>query len=211
MKLSSITAESLVRIIRKRNLRYGIGAIFFVLLSCLLLMVACDMIRNQSYGYGLLGILVSVICIDQSFTAAVTRLSVVSDTDHCRFFRKFGSPEQIAAQMTDEAERILFQHKSIILTQSYIINTNDLETFLPYDQIRLLYRETHRTNGVADGTYLVLHDAFNDIHKYAFPIGKKKAAIQNEAASLIIERAPNVLIGYTNDNLQQVEANKQTL
>ena len=140
--------------------------------------------------------------MSKAFGNAVRTLS---DIRRARVFLKYGGPDALAMRISEGVPQM--QIGSTFVTDTYIMQTGNFETFVAFEEILLLYRHEHSTNGVKDGIALMVHDAFGDKFKYPFKLGKRHADEMQDAVQIIMQRAERAAMGYTPENLAYANMN----
>ena len=171
---TDLTGADLIRCIRQYNQRKRLLLVLLILCTAAgLTGVFIWILRMHEFFYG--GVLAFIcLCV---FYAAITVIAKVNrllaDTERCPLFRKFGTPEAIAARIASECSEPLLDSKGTLICNSFIMKHGNFESFIPFEQALHVYRREHRTNGIQDGVYLVVTDAFGDKQEYSFRFGKK--------------------------------------
>ena len=70
------------------------------------------------------------------------REEIRSGAEH-PLFQRYGSPDEIAAVLSDPSNEQVLDSRKIILTQSYLINRNDFLSYLPLKRIRSMFITHH--------------------------------------------------------------------
>ena len=209
---ASITGADIVKKIRKKNTGRIIGySILIVVIFAFLVGIGIMLREKGNYFVGIFGILLCALFLGFAISSLVSAAKTLRDVPGCRVFRKFGSPDAIAMQIAEHGPYPLMPGKGVLITDRFIMKENDFETFVPYEDILLLYRKEHRTNGVLDSIFLVLQDKYGDKFEYPFKLGKKHADEMNTVAQEIAKNAPHCVFGYTKENMQYAEQNKEKL
>lgn len=201
-----LTGGDIVKSVRRHNTWILISRGFLIVFIAVMLIVGMRYLwKGGHYIYLVLAILVALllfyVCIEAVGKAAAT----LKNVSRARVFRKYGSPDSIAMRIS-EGEPLLESNKTL-LTDSFIMKHGDFETFIPFEDILLIYRKTHSTNGVQDGVYLVVHDAYGDSFDYPFKLGKKHESEMEDAFAVIMQRADRARVGYLKENLDYAKQN----
>ncbi len=210
---SALTGSDIVRAVRKKHIKYLIYSIFGIIAGfALLIAVSIYLHRSsESVVYMILGVLMSACIIGFSCYMLGKSFLTLRDILHIPLFRKYGSADSIAMQISEHFPAAILESNKVLITDSFIMKHGDYETYIPYEDVLLLYRKEHRTNGVLDSIFLVVYDAYGDNVEYPFKLGKKHADDMDAAAKAIASRAPNCRFGYTKENLAYVQSNKKPL
>ncbi|MCQ2417891.1 MAG: hypothetical protein MJ071_08810 [Oscillospiraceae bacterium] len=162
----------------------------------------------QEHEYFTSIIILAVLLVGFSVLGKTLQKSrqTIADIDNIRLFRKYGSAETIAARIAQGCESPLMNTGRSFVGSTFIMQHDNFESYIPFEEILLLYRKVHRTNGVTDGVYLEVHDTYGDHFQYPFRIGKKHEAEMEKVVNKILEQAPNCRVGYTKENLEYAKA-----
>lgn len=211
--LENLTGETLRQHIYIVN-RNRAGAMAVCALLCLIAIVFVAAI----YSSGEMDTGTLVICLIIIGGLAVASLfgfrtffTVARDPENAKLFRKFGSPEEIAAQIAAGVGSCLVDTKRVYVTDKFIMQKKSLESFMPYSHVVLAYKKEHSTNGIKDGVFLTVHDVYGDSIDYPFPLSRKKAEEMDRTAAVIGGAAPMCRFGYTGENLKYAKSVKRPI
>ena len=208
---SALSGTQMVKQIRGKNVRRLLLNSLGIVLAVGMLFFAFYEFRGGHWFYGIMGLAVGIIIFwlfVQNISAACATLKNVAE---CRVFRKYGSPDELAQRISEGSLSRLLESNKALVTDSFIMKHKDYETYVPFQSVLLLYRKEHRTNGVLDGIYLVVHDAYGDSFDYPFKLGSKHEDEMQLAANAIAQSAPNCRLGYTKENLDYVNQNARKI
>ena len=205
----ALSGQDVIKKVRNTHIKYLIFCALGVLLAVVMLIAAGSMIRNGEGGilvmvFGVLVMLCSIYFAGRSF-------KTLGNIENCRLFRKYGTPDEIAQRISEGSLNTILDSKGSLCTDTFIMKHSDFESFVPFSEILLLYRKEHRTNGILDSIFLVVHDRYGDKFEYPFKLGKKHAGDMNEVANAIIKSAPDCRVGYTTENLQYAKQNARQI
>ena len=203
---SIVTGAQIVSSIRRHNIWIAVSRGFLILFVAALLVFGLWYgWKERSWFMLIIGVLICAFVfylLIESFGSAVRTLS---DIRRARVFLKYGGPDALAMRISEGVPQM--QIGSTFVTDTYIMQTGNFETFVAFEEILLLYRHEHSTNGVKDGIALMVHDAFGDKFKYPFKLGKRHADEMQDAVQIIMQRADRAALGYTNANLEYAKIN----
>lgn len=201
-----LTGNDIVKAVRRHNLWMLLSRGFLILFIAVILTVGMRYLwKSGHYIYLVLAILVALLLFYMCIEAVGKAAATLKNVSRARVFRKYGSPDSIAMRIS-EGEPLLESNKTL-LTDSFIMKHGDFESFIPFEDILLIYRKTHATNGVQDGVYLVVHDAYGDSFDYPFKLGKKHESEMENAFAVIMQRADRARVGYLKENLEYAKQN----
>lgn len=208
---TALSGTDMISGIRKKN----IGSLFLCLLGILLavgiLYFAGYQFRESAYFYGLMSLALGIGIVIAAIAGAISAFRTLGNITNCRVFRKYGTPDELAGCISEGSTQTILDSKQALITESFIMKHGDFESFVPFSEILLLYRKEHRTNGILDSIFLVVHDRYGDKYEYPFKLGKKHAGEMDMVANVIAQQAPDCRFGYTPQNLQYVKQNAQKL
>lgn len=201
-----LTGNDIVKAVRRHNLWMLLSRGFLILFIAVILTVGMRYLwKSGHYIYLVLAILVALLLFYMCIEAVGKAAATLKNVSRARVFRKYGSADSIAMRIS-EGEPLLESNKTL-LTDSFIMKHGDFESFIPFEDILLIYRKTHATNGVQDGVYLVVHDAYGDSFDYPFKLGKKHESEMENAFAVIMQRADRARVGYLKENLEYAKQN----
>ena len=204
-----LSGDDVVKKIRNTHIKYLFFCLAGAVLAVVMLIAAGHLIRDGEGGilvmlFGILVMLCAVYFASRS-------IKTLGNVENCRVFRKYGTPEQIAQRISEGTLSTILDSKGSLCTETFIMKHSDFESFVPYEDILLLYRKEHRTNGILDSIFLVVHDRYGDKFEYPFKLGKKHAGEMDMVANAIGQHAPDCRFGYTQDNLSYAKQNAKPL
>ena len=201
-----LTGNDIVKAVRRHNLWMLLSRGFLILFIAVILTVGMRYLwKSGHYIYLVLAVLVALLLFYMCIEAVGKAAATLKNVSRARVFRKYGSPDSIAMRIS-EGEPLLESNKTL-LTDSFIMKHGDFESFIPFEDILLIYRKTHATNGVQDGVYLVVHDAYGDSFDYPFKLGKKDESEMENAFAVIMQRADRARVGDLKENLEYAKQN----
>lgn len=205
--LSNLTGDQIIRAVRGKNVKSIVGYCFILLLGVPFLWFAVHQLRdNHDYFWAIASLALGVLFVWMGVKEIGKRMETLRNVRGCKLFRKYGDADTLASVISEGCLSRLVENKQVYVTESFLMRVDNFESFIPYESILLLYKKEHRTNGILDGIFLVAHDAYGDSYEYPFKLGKKYAGDFELAAGEIVKRAPQVRIGYTQENLAYVKA-----
>ncbi|MBR6420962.1 MAG: hypothetical protein IKS42_11560 [Oscillospiraceae bacterium] len=206
----AITGEQILKKIRGKNIIYVVLGGIACLAGIGLLILAGTMLHNDDDTFAAAGFvgLAFIVC---GLFGVIKGAKVLKNVENLRIFRKFGSPDELAARISEGCAASFYETSKTLVTESFIMKQGDFESYKPFEDIILIYKKEHRVNGIKDSESLVAYDKFGDSAEYPFKLGRKYAGKMEETANLIAKRAPECLIGYTDDNLSYVKTHAQQL
>ena len=211
MDYRTLDGKKLTAQVRRKNRSRVSWNIFYIF--CLIAVMAAILIYNvlENHEY-LMTIVVLLLCsfgIWALVSSIIKAVGVLRDVPNSRVFRKYGTPDEIAARIAEESGEPILRCRQTLLTRSFIMRTDEPQSYIPLEKAALIYRKEHRTNGIKDSVSLVVHDWYGDQFEYPFKLGKKHAAEMDLAANTIINAASACRVGYTPENLSYIRTNTQ--
>lgn len=209
---SNLTGDEVVRSVRKKNQQKRLLCVLAVLLAAAgMVGIFIWIIRMHEFVYGILLLLLCVCVIVASFTGIANAGKVLANVEGCRLFRKYGTPETIAARVAAESSNPMLDCKGTLICNSFIMKHGDFESFIPFDKALHIYRREHRTNGIQDGVYLVVSDLYGDKQEYSFKFGRKGKTMMAEIMDHIMQQAPQCAAGYSREAIDYAKQHVQKL
>lgn len=206
---SALSGEQIVSSIRKKSRHAFVMYVLAIPVLCLFLVAAVIGVlkeRDQVLIF-LFGIVIIVVFMYAAFSAIGKARKKLADAENCALFRKFGSPDRIAARIAEESAAPLLDSRGTIVCRSFIMKHGDFESYIPFDQTLLVYRQEHSTNGIKDAVFLVLHDAYCNSVSYQFKMGKKGKEQMQEIMKHISQQNAQCAFGYSQQNLSYARQN----
>ena len=112
----------------------------------------------------------------------------------------------------DSDDTVTIEKAGILLTPHLLVSVKGRVKTIPYEEIAWLYVTNHRTNFIPDYDYLNIHTV-NDRHitcGNSSVVGKKNREmtenIHKQIIFHVVERNPEVLLGYSSENLTAYNA-----
>ena len=209
---ASLTGEDVVRCVRKKNQQKRLLCMLGILLAAAgIVGVFLWILRMHEFFYGILLLLLLCFVVYALFTGISNAGKVLKNVERSRLFRKFGTPEAIAARVAAECGEPLLDSKGTLICNSFIMKHGDFESFIPFEKALHVYRREHRTNGIQDGVYLVVCDVYGDKQDYSFKFGKKGKLQMQEIIEHILQQAPDCAAGYSKEAIAYAKQKVQKL
>ncbi|MBR4200031.1 MAG: hypothetical protein IKQ91_01985 [Oscillospiraceae bacterium] len=199
---SNITGEQIVSGVRKYNQRIRILCILGIIVCCFGLIAAFKfLIPSGHYVYTGFAVVLIVICFYALFDGISKAGKTIAAGENAAIFRKFGTPETLAARIAAESGEPLLDSKGSLICDSFIMKHGNFESYIPYDKALLIYRREHSTNGIKDSVSLVVHDAYGDSVQYPFKMGRRGQEQMQEIMMHISQKNEKCAVGYSPQNL----------
>lgn len=210
-RYTALTGADIVKKVRSQNIGAVVGGVFGILLAVGCVIFGITQLMAGEIFFGIAGIVVGPIILWVVISMMSKALAVLKNVEESRLFRKYGTPDELAARIAEGSMQPLLESSQALVADSFIMKHGYYESFVPFSDILLLYRKEQRTNGVLTGIYLVVHDSYGDSFEYPFKMGKKHEGDMNLVADEIAKNAPNCRFGYTKDNLDYVKQNARKI
>jgi hypothetical protein len=203
---AGLTGGDIVTSVRRHNTWVLISRAFLIVFIAVMLVAGTRYFwRNGHWLYLVLGIALALLLFYLCIEAVGKAAGTLKNVARARVFRKFGSPDALAMRISEGVP--LLESSKTLLTDSFIMKHGDFESFVPFEDILLIYRKTHSTNGVQDGVFLTVYDAYGDCFDYPFRLGKKHESEMENAFAVIMQRADRARVGYDKANLEYAKQN----
>lgn len=209
---SALTGDMMLNGIRKTH-RFRVAADVFAILFAAAFLIGCVIMLMNNRGdvfrivMGVIGIALCVLGVWVLFGQIGKHVETIAAPEKSRLFRKYGSPESIAARIAAESGEPVIAEKSTLLCRSFIMIRGDFESFVPLDKMLHIYRKESSTNGIKHSVYLVGQDIYGDKFEYPFRLGKTHKQIMGNAMEEISRQSPQCAVGYTPQNLAYAKQN----
>ena len=209
---SELTGDQVVAGVRRYNQRNRLLCILGILVCCAFLVAIIKfMFPGGHYVYGILGVILILLCFYGLFEGISRTTKTIAAGENAAIFRKYGTPETIAARIALESAEPLLDSKGSLVCDSFIMKHGNFESFIPFEKALLIYRREHRTNGIKDSVSLVVHDAFGDSVQYPFKMGRRGQEQMQEIMMHISQKNENCAVGYSPQNLNYAKQNATPL
>ena len=213
---NALTGETVLSGIRKTH-RFRIAADVFAILFAAGFIIGCVIMLMNNHGdvfrivMGVIGIALCILVVWVIFGQIGKHIETIAAPEKCRLFRKYGSPESIAARIAAESSEPVIAEKKTLLCRSFILIRDDFESFIPLDKMLHIYRKESSTNGIKHSVYLVGQDIYGDKFEYPFKLGKTHKQIMVNAMEEISRQSPQCAVGYSPQNLAYAKQNIKPL
>lgn len=134
---------------------------------------------------------------------AVLLLSAGIELHHYNTFQKSLSDTDLAAINGETESPMTVYHKAVrtYLTPHYILSYGNTPVFVRYADILWAYKHVQKTNGVTTLTNITIVTSDHKSQTVADKVGGDNCeAIFNNILATIMDRNPNTLIGYSDEN-----------
>lgn len=211
--LENLTGETLVQHIRKtnRNKAAAMGFADAAFAAAAVLITAVRMDGDMDTGTYVVALIILGGLMVYMTVCCWRFARVARDPERAKLFRKYGTPDDIAAQIAAGMGRCIVNTRKAYVTDTFIMHKSNIESFIPYSHAVLAYKKEHSTNGIKDGVFLTVHDVYGDSFDYPFPLSKKKAEEMDRTAAAIAAGAPMCRFGYTGENLSYAKSVKREI
>ena len=136
-----LTGNDIVKAVRRHNLWMLLSRGFLILFIAVILTVGMRYLwKSGHYIYLVLAVLVALLLFYMCIEAVGKAAATLKNVSRARVFRKYGAPDSIAMRIS-EGEPLLESNKTL-LTDSFIMKHGDFESFIPFEDILLIYRKT---------------------------------------------------------------------
>ena len=208
MQLQTITASELVSEIRKKLSRQRTTALVVMLIGIAMIVFLCvtmelnlALVGSAIIGGFLVLIPVIEILVNNS------RIKKV-DNGTAKVFQRYGTPEELSYLLRTSGDHVLYQSKNFLLTNTFIMNPNDLESIIPLSDIQLAYVYSNSTNFIPTEQGMKVHDIYNYQMQYQFKIGKRGKETIVGILNLMKQAAPWIICGYSPQNVGYAAGNR---
>lgn len=120
-------------------------------------------------------------------------------------FKKYGSPNQIANILEEIEGSIIYQDKSITISNDYICDLSNYDSIVKCEDVLGIHKLVHKTNFVTDYYQIVLTDKYGQEVSYKYKCRDEDKV--NNLLQIIAERCPNAEWGYTEKQREYIREN----
>ena len=98
-----------------------------------------------------------------------------------------------------------YNYAKVYLTDNYIVSISLPFCVIKYADILWMYKHVQRTNGIKTNESIILKDMFNKSYSIASMSLSTKAKTEQfeEIMNTISQKNPNILVGYTKENINE--------
>jgi len=154
------------------------------------------------------GLIFAAVLVAISLIVFLVFRKRASNVEDLALFKRYGSPEEIAAHLRQGSDRVIYQTNTFLMTDSFFMNPSNLETFIPFSDIQLAYLYKQSTNFIPTEQGLALHDIYNNQVRFSFHVGKKGRTEIEMIMVRLKMAAPWIALGYSTQNTRAAAANK---
>lgn len=209
---SNLTGEQVVAAVRKYNQRNRILCVLGMIAACAaLIAIFIFLVPSGHYVYTIFGVLFVIMVFYVLFDQISKAGKTIAAGENAAVFRKFGTPETIAARIAAESGEPLLDSRGSLVCNSFIMKHGNFESYIPFEKALLIYRREHSTNGIKDSVSLVVHDAYGESVQYPFKMGKKAQEQMQEIMRHISNQNEKCAVGYSPQNLNYAKTQAQPL
>lgn len=202
--------NDIVKNVRKENIKAFLSTLFWGLgFTGMGIMFLIGVIIEEISLLGIIACLFMIpfgIFID---CKAIEYLKIVINPLSGPVFKKYGDESKIQEILNDINNNIEYQDRRIILSKQYIMEKNNIESIVPYENVLGVYKSVHKTNFVVDYYKIVITDKFNDSVYITYP--RDEEEIMDKVISILALRCKNAKFGYSNETFKHINENKQDL
>ncbi len=201
MQLQTITATELIQEIHKKHVKYRTISLVCLIVGILLTVF----FFFASVGLGLFFAVVTVLVPLALFFYFNSK---ANHTEELPIFKRYGTPDELAAMLRDGGNKVIYQANNFLMTETFILNPNDLESLIPLSDLQLVYIFRNSTNGIPTDQGMTVHDIYNYQVRFQFRLGKKGREEIAEIMRRMSLAAPWIVFGYSPQNVRAAAQNK---
>ncbi len=201
MQLQTITATELLQEIHKKHVKQRTIALVVMIVGILL----TAFFFLVSVGFGIFFAVVTVLIPLALFLYLNSK---AKNTEGLPIFKRYGTPDELAALLRDGGNKVIYQANNFLMTETFILNPNDLESLIPLSDLQLVYLFKNSTNGIPTDQGMTVHDIYNHQTRFQFRLGKKGREEITEIMRRMSVAAPWIVFGYSPQNVSAANKNK---
>ncbi len=199
------TGDLIRKAVRKTYIREMVEFAFLLVLGIAMAGVSIYLLTGKNdVRFVIMALIMGGALSLYTFQGVSTRCKTLMHIDKCKVFRKYGTPEKIAEQLSSEQNEVVSENVSAILTKQFILNKDNMESFVPLSSVLMVYPVQVSRGRLA----LVVKDCYGDSFFYPF-----RATIEESHALLaeIKKAAPHTRLGYNRANIAYVKKNRKSV
>lgn len=165
-----------------------------------------DTTKKYSSGYNIINVigfmllLVSIICLI---------INIAKKISYNKNIKKLSRVE--LKHINDELNNpksFYYNYAKVYLTENYIVSISLPFCVIKYADILWMYKHVQRTNGIKTNESIILKDMFNKSYSIASMSLSTKAKTEQfeEIMNTISQKNPNILVGYTKENINEFKS-----
>ncbi len=191
--------------IRKNNIKRAIVNFFP---AAILTGIVVAMIMMYFYEYDSEYIILSIICgffaffADKIFIEAII-LSINPLKDDV--FKKYGSPQKVSKILNELEKNKIYEDKNMIISKNYISDKRNIAKLVACEDVLGAHKVVHKTNYIVDYYAVQIIDKYR--HSTGYTYGVKEEETVHKILSILDKICPNAEIGYTNEELKNINNN----
>lgn len=126
--------------------------------------------------------------------------------EQARVFRKYGTPEKVAALLRQGSKAVFFDNGALCMTESYLLNRTAPEQLVLLTDVLAVYSELRGKE-----EYLVVHDRWGDVFRYPFAVGQKQVFRIGILADKIKKAAPACRTKHRPEDMEYIGQHTEPL
>lgn len=146
---------------------------------------------------GFIALLVGIICLI---------INIAKKISYSKNIKKLSRVElkHINDELNDP-KSFYYNYAKVYLTENYIVSISLPFCVIKYADILWMYKHVQRTNGIKTNEAIILKDMFNKSYSVASMSLSTKAKTEQfeEIMNTISQKNPNILVGYTKENINE--------
>ena len=200
MELQNLTGGMLTARIRQHGKTL---LMIFLPLTVLGLLAGILLVMKLHAAGALLGTVLIAVPLVFVFNA----LPELLHPEQADIFRKYGTPEQVAARIRNGSGDVFFGNGRTVVTEDYVLDTEKPDTLLFYPHALLVYPD-----GVqGKEETLVIYDEWGKKLRYPFTNGKQQVIRIGTLSDKIRRHNPKCRSGHRPEDLDYVKQNRITI
>lgn len=176
---------------RIRNVILWLLALLFMIAALILVIVSWRM----GFGKELSLLIMCIIFIPMILVILIEEIVKSGGQKH-RLFQKYGAADILVERLQEGGEHILLETKTIVLTESYILDQRNYESYIPYGNLAAFETDDGAFQKLLFGSsdvYLNTLDAAGD--RFSCVIRPKDLCHKSTIVTLIKKQAPHAKYG----------------
>lgn len=193
-KMHRLTQRRLFLVLALQHIR---NVIFWLLALLFMIAALILVIASWRMGFGKeLSLLIMCIIFIPMISVILIEEILKSDGQKHSLFQKYGAADILTERLQEGGEHILLETKTIVLTESYIIDQRNYENYIPYGKLAAFEIDdglVHKMLFGSSDVYLNMLDAAGD--RFNCVIRPKDLCHKSTIVTLIKKQAPHAKYG----------------
>ena len=201
-------------IIKKIKAKYQGFVILFAILLCIsvplsVIFTIALIIDGEWHFEGIFVVAVSSILSIYWFFRLRDSIKMMTHPLEGAVFKKYGGIENVVAIINEIENTIEYEDNQLILSKRFLMEKNDYEVLVAYEDILRVHKLVHRTNGIITYYEVTVIDRFDD--RIGFIYNKDSEKNVDQILMMLTQKCKRAKLGYTSELFSYIKENKENL